>query len=619
MPTSVHDRTTLDEFLAGEFRQVWAVDRVTGQRHYLAEGEAETVREVAKRDWCCPVPGCLVQITTVGGTSRRHHFKHLGASPHDGSTGESEAHLAAKAMLADWAERRLPGVRGASVQEEIATEKDPETSRYRRADVMVTWPDATKTAFEVEYKNYKPEDWALKQSDYDADTPPVRCVWLMGHLKVKRPRAGSYDAADPLVVRVPLLAQHWLRAGRVVLVVNPVTREIGTLVSRQMWGGLRYPYASDTEARLFVDSLDDCELDQDSGIVTPTMRQVAAAEAARQEQARIDAERLAAEKAKQADRANWLAELEARNNERWAASPLKPVVEERWPDGIPQALTTALTGTHSIHALPVHWHTAIYEARIHAQPAGTQFTVTDCWVTLASNDIQKNWDNRKSFKALIGFLELLQRANVIRIDRNQHGNVSAITVTGHSIDEQPARAARSTAATAAATRDSQPAPTPRRTPPALRLTPEEIAAHEDRVQAAQAEVDRRAALDQAREDHERRWNQSALKAEVEAAHDGTIPPHIAWLGGDHLNAIAAPNAYWHAAIYMPLIHKQPTGTIITINAAHNALSAAGIDTFGDPSEVAAAIRAYLYNLAQRGILDRPDNPATADAYTIKAC
>src|SRR5690349_13565123 len=190
-----HERSAIEAFLDADFRQVWAVDRATGEPRFLTEGEAVTLRPIAKAEWRCPVPDCGVQITTVGGSSRRHHFRHNEPAPH-ASDGESEFHLGAKAMLAEWARARVPD--GGSVREEHSV-KHPETRQQRIADVMVTWPDGQLTAFEVEYKNYLPEDWAAKQANYDGHDPaPIPCVWVFGHTKVKRPRAGSYDFdADP--------------------------------------------------------------------------------------------------------------------------------------------------------------------------------------------------------------------------------------------------------------------------------------------------------------------------------------------------------------------------------------------------------------------------------------
>lgn len=119
-----HEESAIAEFIRDDYRQVWAVDRASGERRFLPDGQALAFKEVAKRDWCCPTPGCDVQITTVSGSAQRHHFRHLQTSPHV-SDGESEAHLAAKAMIADWAEGRLAHIPGATAAEEIATEKHP--------------------------------------------------------------------------------------------------------------------------------------------------------------------------------------------------------------------------------------------------------------------------------------------------------------------------------------------------------------------------------------------------------------------------------------------------------------------------------------------------------------
>lgn len=131
-----HDRAVIEGFLDDDFRQVWAADRATGEPRFLPDGQAAELRATAKAEWRCPVPDCGVEITTVGGTSRRHHFRHNQPSPH-ASDGEGELHLASKAMIAAWADARRPV--DAAVQEERWTAKDPATSRYRIADVMVTW------------------------------------------------------------------------------------------------------------------------------------------------------------------------------------------------------------------------------------------------------------------------------------------------------------------------------------------------------------------------------------------------------------------------------------------------------------------------------------------------
>lgn len=94
-----------------------------------------------------PGPGLRCRDHDRSG-DRRHHFRHNASAPHP-SDGESENHLAGKAMLAQWASERLPV--GAFVDQEKSV-KDPETALHRIADVMVTDATGHKVAFEVEYK-----------------------------------------------------------------------------------------------------------------------------------------------------------------------------------------------------------------------------------------------------------------------------------------------------------------------------------------------------------------------------------------------------------------------------------------------------------------------------------
>ena len=125
-------------FLNREFRQVWAVHRETGERVFLARGQADAVRAVAKKEWRCPVPGCVTEISTRG-KSRRDHFFHVnGGAGH--SDGESEWHLQAKAMVAD---TDAP-VEVVDKTAPIARIADA-IHAARAADLWVPWTTATAT------------------------------------------------------------------------------------------------------------------------------------------------------------------------------------------------------------------------------------------------------------------------------------------------------------------------------------------------------------------------------------------------------------------------------------------------------------------------------------------
>lgn len=427
-----HDRETFKAFLDADFRQVWAVDRVTGEAKFLPDGQAVPLRPTAKSEWRCPVPDCTVEITTVGG-SRRHHFRHNAPAPHR-SDGESEAHLAAKAMLKVWAEAWMArhGTTGTAVEEESV--KDPATSLHRIADVMVTWPNMSKTAFEVEYKPYTPEAWATKQKDYD--TKGVARAWLLGHTKVKQ----ATEAGDwPFTVRVPVLAAAIAASGRHVLIVNPMTRQVGTLAGDREFTSRLNAGTYVWEAWLALDDLADCDLDPELGLITPTMTRIDEATAAREKTARERAEREAAKRAKaqaEADRQQqrW-ARIDARNQAAWQSSPFQQQATARWGTSVPALLTDARADTWGIHALPVHWHTAIYLGLIDGKPAGHTFTITDCYATLDRENIQRNWDKKKAFKALINYLNSLHKVGLIRVHKNTHGFVSHVETLGFTVEQ----------------------------------------------------------------------------------------------------------------------------------------------------------------------------------------
>lgn len=433
-----HDRETFKRFLDADFRQVWAVDRVTREAKFLPEGQALPLRPTAKREWRCPFPNCFVEITTVSG-SRRHHFRHNAPAPHS-SDGESEAHLAAKAMLKGWAEDWMSrhGTTGTAVEEESV--KDPATSLHRIADVMITWPNAAKTAFEVEYKPYTPDAWANKQKDYD--TKGIACAWLLGHTKVK-PTAQAGDW--PFTVRVPALAAAIAASGQHVLIVNPMTRQVGTLAGDRLFTTRITARTLGGEAWLALDDLADCDLDPELGLITPTMTRIDEATAAREkaarERAKQDAERRAKAQA-EADRQQqrW-ATIEARNEAAWQSSPFRQQATARWATSIPAPLNDPAADTWGIHAVPVHWHTAIYFDLIDGKSAGHTFTINNCYTTLDREHIRRNWDKKKAFKALINYLNALQKVGLIRLHKNTHGFISNIEALGITV-EQATQAAK---------------------------------------------------------------------------------------------------------------------------------------------------------------------------------
>ncbi|WP_161987453.1 competence protein CoiA family protein [Prescottella subtropica] len=233
---------------------------MTGEPVFIDNGTAAAVRDLARTSWSCLVPGCATPISTRGG-SKRDHFFHLG-NYHHAATPESQNHLAAKAMLAQWAAGQT--VDRAVVVEEHAV-KNRDTNLDRRPDVLVTRnSDSHRLALEVEYKQFPVESWQRKQQDFDDEG--IACTWLLGHTRI-RPVSRSDDADDTRGVTVPLLAKRIAAVHRHVLVVNPVTREIGTLAGDP---DLTTPIGRyGTVTYLGVDSLAACSLHPVRGVGHP--------------------------------------------------------------------------------------------------------------------------------------------------------------------------------------------------------------------------------------------------------------------------------------------------------------------------------------------------------------
>ena len=376
----------VERFVARNLRQVWARHRVTGEAVFIAPGTATAVRETARAEWSCLVPGCDVLISTRGG-SRRDHFFHVAPVEHPGGP-ESVHHLAAKAMLAQWASAKVGD--GAQVIEE-RTIKNAELGLHRRPDVLVTWNDGQRAALEVEYKRFPPDAWRSKQDDLDREN--VTCSWLIGHTRV------TADTAEPTLVRVPGLVGTLAASGRHPLVVNPVTRQIGTLAASDHSKSLsQWSYL----ARLHIDDLDDCDLDPHAGLVTPAMRQ-------------LDEERrktLAAEEALEKLRSKALQGRWYEYERRWELSPERKRMFTRWGE-VPTLLTSSRCGSDCISALPVHWRAVLYEAHVHGQPWAHLFTIGDCYDTLANASIGWNGSASDRYRAITSFLSNLEAARLI--------------------------------------------------------------------------------------------------------------------------------------------------------------------------------------------------------------
>ena len=381
-------------FLSGETRQVWALRRDNGEPVYLPEGQADAMREMTKRDLRCPYPGCDAQISTRGG-SRRAHFFHVSKVEHHGGR-ESEFHLAAKAMLAQWLRSAAP--EGATVREE-QTIKDPAISLHRRPDVLVTGQSGSQVAYEVEYKAWSVDGWRLKQTDLDRAGPggsPLPTLWLFGHTRLRLQAEGGDDAVSVPELLMTVAATH------PVLVINPATKEIGTLVKRS-----GAPYRGNVlYAHLKVDPLDACRFDRHLGLVTPSLQRALDVEPV---VAAHEAEMEAKRAALKVTAAKEPARHRAPTERDWARSPLRKRLIEDYGE------VPTVFDEHERRwgrpAEPAHWHAVIhYELVV----TGERFSLDDIYDTLARHRIKPA--GPYAAMSLRRWLERLRHLGMVRFE-----------------------------------------------------------------------------------------------------------------------------------------------------------------------------------------------------------
>ena len=148
-----------------------ALDARTGEPVYIHQFLPDPKSALAGRALVCPVCRRDMVIRNAfvrNGHRVRPHFLHrLGAPDHPWTFAESPAHLAAKAALIRWLRRDFFWRDAAFVQSET-----PVRTR-RRTDVMVTLPDGSRIAHEIQLSPLSRDTFLRRTHDYLAAGIPV--------------------------------------------------------------------------------------------------------------------------------------------------------------------------------------------------------------------------------------------------------------------------------------------------------------------------------------------------------------------------------------------------------------------------------------------------------------
>lgn len=345
------DEHRLEQFLInGDPRQVWTRTRDTGAVFYLEDGHKANYDA---SNLACIVRECDGPITLVEGELRTH-YRHISSVQHRRSLSELYASAAA---VEAWA---------------AATGREPlATAEHRDAEIIsVIGPEAV--TYVVVSEKLPPEAWRNLRSDVAANAKSVQWFLWAGMLGLVE--------ADDTRARLPKVAELILQSGDSVLVVNPESREIGTLVSAG--NRRRQPSGKNDQCIVSVCSIDDCEVDSDGLMVTPTMaEQRRWAEDQKKQKARQNAARAptpvrpgptrpprAVRPASLPNRSRVVRPAGARSleptawnaEEAWEMSESRRRLLERFGEPLPALLTHSEPADDEVGAMPAHWHCVLY-------------------------------------------------------------------------------------------------------------------------------------------------------------------------------------------------------------------------------------------------------------------
>lgn len=358
----------LQQFVGGrETRQLYALDRRSGRIVYMQERHAEELRPDCRAGHLiCPIDGCESRaFTTYGGTSKRHHFKHLvsGARAHG---PESYYHQLGKGLLGQYLRDRYPEASVVVDQEAL--------DNGQRPDVLIDMSGGRRFAFELQYSPLTVSEWRRRHDGYRSQG--VKDVWLFGHLPPHLRRSRYHrEQRFESAIELTEVARALNAEGEPVRFFSPDELQIATAT---LESGDRL-LAAWHAAELRFDQLTECRIEGER-FITPTDEMEDAARLERLDEERKAREALAADEhvrrprsAAKAARekgeeawAEWHRRQRAARVQAWqAAAPkfLKLVALQT----VPEVISVELRSDWGTIWHPAHWHARLFSEFIQGQ------------------------------------------------------------------------------------------------------------------------------------------------------------------------------------------------------------------------------------------------------------
>jgi competence protein CoiA-like protein len=403
-------RHTADEQVAatGDRIQIYAHDmRLGGDAPLfrLEPGQAAAVRADARAGHLvCPIPGCEDPRYTTRAGSKRDHFAHrrlVGG----GHAPETWFHFTGKQVVGEWLRARYPIAR-------VVVDHEPVENR-QVPDVLCTFPDGRRFAFEVQYAPITEDEWTARHDGYVAHG--IVDVWLFGHLR-RYLRVDRYD--DKRFIAVPLVA-GLIKAGIRSYWINPDERTVGTrrdlTDAYRRQGYLEEEFDLRHGMSIAWEDIAACSIDERE-FLTPTDRREKASitwfQAARRRQQ--EAEERHAREAEEAERSYWdrraYVERKRQGQADEYARHIRPTIERDFAGEIAD-IEIELPTDRGVWLHPATWHARLFRERIRGR-VGRTFTLWQMGEPFLSSTRYKV----AFWEAIEEYLFHLYRAGYVRFD-----------------------------------------------------------------------------------------------------------------------------------------------------------------------------------------------------------